>query len=157
MFGTTGVVDAPVPSVNKEEEVNHSKTGEGRDGLGAEVGHPQCFLVSSQEHPPGIMKAIGGIGNPRRSQNPRHGASSGTASELESPALDARIASTDVLAGKTQGQIVNAFTDPRQYTFHARFSVLAAFGVTYPSVEGLGLDNGDDVLAPVSQGEACLQ
>ena len=49
-----------MPTARREEEkVDHTKTGEGEDGLGAEVGRPQDFLVSSQKRLPGIMRAIG--------------------------------------------------------------------------------------------------
>ena len=48
MFGTTGVVNAPRAGANKEEKVDHTRTEERADGLGAEVGRPQGFLVSPQ-------------------------------------------------------------------------------------------------------------
>ena len=157
MFGTTGVVDAPGAGVNEEEKVDHTKTGEREDGLSAEVGRPQGCLVSAQKRPPGIMRAIGGIGNSRRSQNPPHGASSDTSSEFESLPLDARIAPTDVLARKAKDEIADAFADPWPSMFHAGFSSSAAFGVSYPSLGSLGLDNGDDILNPLTEGKAYLQ
>ena len=84
MFSTTGVVNAPRTGVNKEEKINHAKTREGENGLGAEVGCPQGLFVSAQERPPCVMRTIRSIGHARRLKNARHCSSFDETSEFES-------------------------------------------------------------------------
>ena len=79
---------------------------------------------------------------------------SDTTCEFESLPLDARIAPTDVLARKAKDHGCIR----RSVALHvSRWAfLLCVFGVSYPSLESLGFDNGDDVLTPVTQRNACL-